>query len=388
MRKCVLYTNTISPHQTPLAKEIASIVGLDNFRYVYTQRLDCDHNVLGWEQNERKWCMHVDAASAQECLETADILLSGLRDFDLFERRAAKRLHNFYMTERWLKPPIGLFRFLHPRYYGYARRLSKLLDSHAVWGLPIGIYAACDIARICGLMHGDLKCLFRTPKLGFERKPGGMIFSKNVEHAKRYCLADMMLWGYFVERSNLRIMKPSNPFSILWVGRFLDWKCVDTIIQAVAELVSLNKSYGSKQYSLILDLYGTGPAEHRLKKNAEKYGDTIHFHPPVPIGEVRKLMREHDVYVLSSNSYEGWGAVVSEALEEGMKVFGTYEAGSCATMLSESDLFHVGDWRRLTQLLVQYAEGLNNVKCSGVRKSKIGDWNARYAAAALLALAK
>ena len=80
-------------------------------------------------------------------------------------------------------------------------------------------------------------------------------------------------------------------------------------------------------------------------------------------------MREHDVYVLSSNAYEGWGTVVSEALEEGMKVVGTYEAGASATMLPESNLFHAGDWRCLKNILENQ-----------ILDVSIGDWTADFAA--------
>ncbi len=99
------------------------------------------------------------------------------------------------------------------------------------------------------------------------------------------------------------------------------------------------------------------------------YEDVIKFYPPVPISEVRKLMREHDVYVLASNGYEGWGAVVSEALEEEMKVIGTFESGSCATILPENNLFHAKDWHKLLQLLQ-----------SCILKGKIGEWTAKIAA--------
>ena len=75
------------------------------------------------------------------------------------------------------------------------------------------------------------------------------------------------------------------------------------------------------------------------------------FHPPVSVVDVRNLMRNHDVYILASDGYEGWGAVVSEALEEGMLVLGTYEAGSSATILSPKNLFHAGDWRYLMEKL-------------------------------------
>ena len=157
----------------------------------------------------------------------------------------------------------------------------------------------------------------------------------------------------------------SEGVKVLRVGRMLKLKRVDTIIKAVGEC--------SKSKKITLDIYGIGPEEAKLKKLAAKYRDKIKFHPPVPINEVRKLMREHDVYVLSSNGYEGWGAVVCEALEEGMKVIGTYEAGASATILPESNLFHAGDWRRLKMLL----EG-------NVEKVGIGPWTAKSAAEFLI----
>ena len=78
--------------------------------------------------------------------------------------------------------------------------------------------------------------------------------------------------------------------------------------------------------------------------------------------------------VLSSNAYEGWGAVVSEALEEGMRVVGTYEAGASATMLPESNLFHFGDWRRLASILA-----------NDIKMIDIGMWTAKSAARELMA---
>ena len=130
------------------------------------------------------------------------------------------------------------------------------------------------------------------------------------------------------------------------VGRLLKLKRVDTIIRAVGE-----SSTSSMRPNIILDIYGVGPEEKRLRQMASKYGDVIKFHPPVSIDMVRKLMHEHDVYVLASDAHEGWGAVVSEASVEGMRAFATYESGSGATMLPDECLFSAGDWRRLACLL-------------------------------------
>ncbi len=72
---------------------------------------------------------------------------------------------------------------------------------------------------------------------------------------------------------------------------------------------------------------------------------------PIGIHAVRDLMRAHDIYVLPSDGGEGWGAVVSEALTEGMKVLGTVDAGSSATILPPTHLFKAGDVKRLKVLL-------------------------------------
>ena len=139
-------------------------------------------------------------------------------------------------------------------------------------------------------------------------------------------------------------------------------------MRAVGEHANLKRGDNSLP-KITLDIYGIGLEEAKLKRLAFKYGDVIKFYPPVPISEVRKLMREHDIFVLSSNAYEGWGAVVSEALEEEMAVIGTYEAGSSATILPESNLFHTGDWQRLAELLK-----------GEVEKIEIGPWTIKYAA--------
>lgn len=379
-----IFTNVISPHQLPLAKAIMSRIGEENLRYIYTETDDGAHNVLPWVYENLHWCNKATSAESRAWLENSETLLSGLRCFDLFERRAKRGLKNFYMTERWLKPPIGMLRLLHPRYLGYARRLCQMLEAGTVVGLPIGIHAARDMARICGLMHGDLRCIFRAPELEFEKQPSGKIFGRGErvecsgansrvergERVEKCCVDKMRMWGYFVEKgAGDRKQETGNSkqgaLRVLWVGRLLYWKRVDTIIKAVGEL--------AKRQNITLDIYGTGPEEKRLKRLATKYGEAITFYSPVPIAEVRKLMREHEVYVLASDGYEGWGAAVSEALEEGMKVIGTYEAGSTATILPNSCLFHAGDWRLLVRLLA-----------TDIPSNGIGEWTAVGAAQTII----
>ena len=92
---------------------------------------------------------------------------------------------------------------------------------------------------------------------------------------------------------------------------------------------------------------------------------------------VRELMREHDVLVLSSDAGEGWGAVVNEALEEGMDVIGTFEAGASAAILPRERLFPAGDWKALRDLVVKESRG-------ALPECSIGPWTADAAAEKVL----
>ena len=67
-------------------------------------------------------------------------------------------------------------------------------------------------------------------------------------------------------------------------------------------------------------------------------------------------MQSHDMYIFASNSFDGWGAVVNEAIEEGMTVVASRESGSGATILPESCVFDCKDSSALSKLILSYAE--------------------------------
>ena len=331
-----IYTNSVSAHQLPLAREIATLVGPENFRYVYT-----NERLQGGAQEVAATDPWV--TQDETSLESCDILLvGGVRPIDLMERRLSAGKMTLYMSERWFKPiPFcrlfghdrylpGWLRLLVPSYRRMARRFAWLFESSYYRFLPIG---PCSLR--------DMKFLCR-------------IVSRNISEKQ------VIPWGYFVEQGICsgeegKEKRGEGKCRVLWVGRLLDLKRVDTIIRAVGSVVSdgelSTNDHRLMTSMLSLDIYGAGPEEVRLKKMAAKYGNAITFHPPVTMAEVRELMRRHDVYVFASNSFDGWGAVVPEALEEGMLVLGTYEAGSSAALLPDENLFHCGDWKGLAKKL-------------------------------------
>ena len=391
--KFVLLSCMISPHQLPLAKSLLKYWH-GQIQYQYTESLSSERSSMGWND-----CPEKDFTTIpfdKEEAVNADALLCGLRMLDLYKKRIQIGRWSGYMFERWFKPPWGILRLFWPPYFHMAKEIIRLGKSPFFHFFPIGIHAARDLARLELLLKGNLKYLFFTPRLAFESRPGGSIVTlqeaintkilsqDEVRFAKKNgfvqipqkhwgkvessgIFSKFCLWGYFVApgENTAREKIPSLPEKILWIGRMETFKRVSTIIY----VVNLVKN-------LTLHLYGHGPTEKSLRLLATK-NHNINFYDFVPITHTRKLMRIHDTYILASDAYEGWGAVVSEALEERMRVFATLESGAGSTILPKEKLFRSGDVSALKALLQEPSTG-----------GKIGPWTADEAARTLVARIK
>ncbi len=346
--KMVIYTIMVSPHQLPLARELAKYIGPDDFCYIYSKDVDDQRIKMGWNSKATEsWCRKV--CKNDSILENCEILLSGIRDFPLFERRARRNLKTYYMSERWFKPIYGVWpgwvRLFHPRFLKMILRIRRLIrESDGFRYFHIGEWARRDMLWICG--HDS------------ESK--------------------MVPWGYFVEKSSAEgavVRNGELPLRILWAGRMIRLKHVDTLLKALERLCRT----GDNRDNYSLTLIGSGPEESRLISLAN--GLPVKFMPFLPLEEVRSQMRQHDVYVFTSDARDGWGAVVNEALEEGMHVLGTKETGASATILPSEDLFHVTDVDALIRLLKHC---LFLKRAGDLTGQGIGEWSVAKAAERLI----
>ena len=365
--KIAYYTDSISEHQVPVALKLVEKFGEGNFRYFYlNDRATHRKQMMGKDAVKFSWTKKVSEAKDefQEWVQEADVLYTIFRKPELFEKRIAKGKLTLYMSERWFKPPTGFLRLLHPRYFNMARRIVSCFESGLVLYFPTGLIAARDMVRLYSLLKGNWQSVFGTIRLDYERFAGGRVNG----------YPWMRMWGYFVDASKQYTVRRNRnkPLRVLWVGRFLKLKRVDTIIRAVRSTPGVE-----------LDVFGTGDQEESLKAMSRSC-ERISFHGVIPLAEVREQMRQHDVYVMSSNGFDGWGAVVSEAIEEGMTVLGTYECGAPATLLPDSNLFHVGDWRRLSAMLSALA--IDCTEASLPQYVSPDGWRAADAANAMISM--
>jgi len=316
-------TNMISHHQLPLARKIAEMVGVENFRFAVTDppHAHVERQQLGWNSQENEpWIIRAgefnkDQMELEQWWEEADVVICGERRFSRMQDRLDEGKLTFYMSERWWKPPIGMARLLHPRFALMTARFAKIAKSPLFHYLPQGGGAADDMRRIAAF-NGR-----------------------------------MWQWGYFTELPNPLPSCDRNGggLRVLWAGRMLAWKRVETLIRAFSQLQQ-------ECQDATLTLVGYGPERIRLESLAGKLlaANSYRFLPPMPVPRVLELMRQHHIYVLPSNGYEGWGAVVNEAMSVGCTVIASAAAGAAKTMIRSEEnglTFHPGDFQMLSRHL-------------------------------------
>lgn len=319
-------SNIVSHHQLPIARHLHSKLGTENFRFAALNLPDAERLKLGWNgDHSDSWILRPgesesDRYSFEDWWNISDIVLCGERLISKMSDRLANGKICMYMSERWWKPPIGRGRLLHINFLRTALGLRRIALDERFHYLAIGPFAAKDLYPL--------------------------IKSKN----------QMWQWGYFTELPEFfdNIPRKTKPLRILWAGRLLKWKRVDTLIKAVSAIQAAGVASS-------LTIIGDGPHQNKLEETAKsllQHG-SYSFRGAVLAEQVSRFMQEHQVYVLPSSSYEGWGAVVNEAMSCGVAVVASSQSGAASALIHHGTnglLFDSGNWRELANHLSSLAE--------------------------------
>jgi hypothetical protein len=221
--KYIFLTNIVSPHQLPWCREFVKLVGTTNFLYLAVEKMHSQRKELGWGNHAENWIQILEENPEQENLrqqlETCDVLFCSLREFELFQQRSKRGLKSFYLFERWFKPPVGMLRMLHPGYLRMCYRAAKTFSMEQVHLMPIGIFAAQDMARMQAILHGKLQNLFygHLATKNFVRKPMAAIDQEVKFHVCSNVPCGDILWNQ--GKGSHEGPSESKLLRILWCGQ-------------------------------------------------------------------------------------------------------------------------------------------------------------------------
>ena len=297
----VIFSSVFNHHSLPLCDALNSVDGVKCY-FVATQSEEDERKQLGYHTYDRDYVIDMYSSEENKRLATAlaldsDVMIAGVFPYDLLERRLDRNKLTFLCQERMFKGGVTLVKKL--RSWFYNMRKFARFNGKPLYFLSMGDGAARDYHSI-----------------GFYRNKA-------------------FRWGYFThfEKCDLDALmqkKPTDEVEILFVGRLIPLKNPDFPLRAAKELLF-------EGYKLHLTYIGVGELDESLKQAAAELGDNVSFLGSMPPERVREYMDTANILTFTSNSMEGWGAVVNEAMNSGCAVVASSAPGSVITMLRDGE---------------------------------------------------
>jgi len=300
----VFFSNFINHHQVCLSDELFTLT-CGNYFFVCTSSLPNSMKKSGYpDYFNRHYVINVSDSHenwnrALELAINADVaIFGGGAEINIFrdERLRLNKL-SFEYSERWLKK--GFLNLFSPN-------LIKFLARYHFKYPHDNYYALCA----SGYGASDWKYLHAFRQKCFK-------------------------WGYFTRVDDLDLTRlPSrdnSEFSIMWCSRFIHWKHPEMPVKLADYLKR-------KGYSFRLDMFGNGPQKEHIERLVSKkhLDDCVFFLGNVENSEIIRQMQRHDLFLITSDRNEGWGAVVNEAMANGCVVVSNEMVGSVPFLIDNA----------------------------------------------------
>lgn len=354
MQKFVFVSNYLNHHQIPFCNAMYEKLGGD-FAFIQTEPMEEERVQMGWQEDVKAPYLKLYYEEPENCsqmIEGCKVLLFGGTDDESYVKprlEAGKPVIRYseriYKTGQWKAiSPRGLLQ----KYKDHTKYRKK-----PVYMLCSGAYVPADF-RIVRAYPGKL-----------------------------------LRWGYFPETrayDKEKLMNGKEPGSIFWAARFIDWKHPELPLQTAAFLKK-------KGCSFHLYMAGGGEMEPEVKRLLEEYElqDTVTLLGYRTPEQVRQRMEKAEIYLVTSDRQEGWGAVINEAMNSGCAVVANHMIGAVPFLIKHGKnglIYRDGRKEDLFELTYQLLQDRNC--CRNLGEAALDtitkEWNAENAAERLCRL--
>ena len=295
-------SNYMNHHQQPFCDAMHEALG-DGFTFVATMPMEKERRDMGWDESlsDLPYVRRLyEDPSAEQLIHDSDVVLLGWSEReDIAQKRLNSGKVTLRVSERIYR--TGRHKAISPRgliakYMEHVRYRKK-----PVYLLCAGAYVASDFQLI-------------------RAYPG-----------------KMLKWGYFPPFEEMdedaidARMDAPHPVRIVWAGRFIPLKHPEYMIRLARTL----KDEGA---DFEIHMIGDGEMLEGLKREAESdLSKYVKFHGSLRPGEVRKIMNECHIHVMTSNQLEGWGAVINEGMNAGCIEIASNLCGATPFLVSDNE---------------------------------------------------
>lgn len=352
-------SNYINHHQIPVSNELFRLLG-KNYAFIQTEPVEEERLRMGWRDESGKLpylkLFYEEPEVCGRLIMESDIVVFGGTDEESYIQPRLKAgmpvlrySERIYKSGQWKAvSPRGLMK----KYHDHTRYRKA-----PVYLLCAGAYVASDF------------------------------------HIIRAYPGKMLKWGYFPETKHYDLEKlldkhQEKTVSFLWAGRFIDWKHPELPILLAAYL-------NEKKYDFHLSMVGGGEMEEELRGlvSEKQLNDKVTFVGYLKPEEVRGMMEQAGIYLLTSDYKEGWGAVLNEAMNSGCAVLASHAAGAAPFLLKHEEnglVFESGNLYDMEQKAEELVRDAKKRKRLGgaAYETILKEWNEKEAAGRLLRFAE
>lgn len=322
--KVAFFSNFLNHHQLPLCLELSKRENVQ-FVFVATEPVEQERLDMGYADMNKEYDFVLRAYESEENFRKAerlavdcDVMIFGAAPLSYLEKRMEEGKTTFYFSERILRK--GYWRRFIPTTYKKIYNAYLRYKNKPLYILAASAYASYDL-KLCGF--NEKKCY---------------------------------KWGYFPEiamdeaQELLRKKQDNQKVEILYAGRLLKIKNVLDTVKAIDLLVQ------EKVDNVHFTIVGEGEQKQEIenyiqKKKLQEYVTLLPFKKH---NEIKEYMAKADIYVFSSNHYEGWGAVVNEAMASACAMAVSHAAGSVPYLIQNEKnglIYQCGNVKELAHLL-------------------------------------
>lgn len=361
--KVAFVSNFLNHHQLPLCLAFNNILG-DSFKFIATTPIPQERLDMKYEDMNYKYIFVIRSYESNEAYNVAlkivqeyDVVIIGSAPIDFLKVRLGTGKITFRYCERSLKK--GIWRRFIP---STALRIYKEYIKYAkkpLYILAASAYTSFDLS-LCGF----------SPNKCFK-------------------------WGYFPEFRNYsdveqiiarkRLLNGVS-IKILWVARMIPLKHPENVILLADYLKKLG-------YAFHVDIVGDGPMRNVISQMIVSYGleNYISLLGVMDANQTRDLMEQSDIFIFTSDSNEGWGAVINESMNSSCAVVSSHVVGSAPYLIRENETGLVYDFEDIESLFtkVKYLFDNPNIRENIARNAYLSiktEWNASIAVRRLLDL--
>jgi len=298
--KVIFASNYLNHHQLSFSIEMIKETE-GQFIFIATEEISEERVALGYTDMNSKYPWVIKAYQSKEEKERAieqinqaDVVIMGSAPEYLIEQRLRQNKLVFRYSERIFKNKGNAIK-------NFLRRIKYCFFNKNIkrcYMLCASAYAAMDYSKLSLYVGKTYK------------------------------------WGYFPELKHYNdinsLIENKKNNSILWVGRFIEWKHPEVGLEVARRL----KEDG---YCFNLSFIGCGELEETLKKKVkeENLENFITFLGSMSTEQVRAYMEESEIFLFTSDRNEGWGAVLNEAMNSACAVVASHSIGSVPFLIQD-----------------------------------------------------